>query len=295
MMTYTKISVIYNPNSTGSSKELARQFKKELLAKLPKQSIELIATDHAGHGEELAYEIATSQKKPLIISASGDGGYNEVVNGALKAQKEGAHPATGLLPAGNANDHYHNVHDKSIVDMIVDGDEKQIDVLQIQGMSNGEKLSRYAHSYIGLGVTPHVAKELNKTKLNVFNQIVIVAKALLSSGAVKLVIDNEAHHYDSLIFSNIDKMSKVLKISQPSRISDGKFEVTIFRKRNKLRLIAILLQASITGVKEDTQAKRFDFTTVRRTLVQLDGEIITLDAGSQTKITIDKQLLRCVV
>jgi len=295
MMTYTKISVIYNPNSTGSSKELAQQFKKELLKKLPKQSIELIATDHAGHGEELAYEIAKAQKSPLIISASGDGGYNEVVNGALRAQNEGAHPATGLLPAGNANDHYHNVHDKSIIDAIVDGEEKQIDVLKIDGNSEGKKLARYAHSYIGLGVTPHVAKELNKTKLNVFNQIGIVAKALLSSGSVKLTVDNNTRHYDSIIFSNIDKMSKVLKISQPSRVSDGKFEVTIFRKRNKLSLIASLLQASITGVKEDTQVKRFDFTTSKRTLVQLDGEIVTLDANSKTKITIDKQLLRCVV
>lgn len=294
-MTYTKISVIYNPNSTGASHELARQFKKDVVKHMPKQSIELIATDHAGHGEELAYEIASTQKRPLIISASGDGGYNEVVNGALRAQSEGAHPTTGLLPAGNANDHYHNLHGKDIVDAIADGDEKQIDVLRLTSHSKGQKVSRYAHSYIGLGVTPHVAQELNKTRLTVFNEIGIVAKALLGSGSVKLVIDGERHHYDSLIFSNIDKMSKVLKISQPSGVADGLFEVTIFRRRNKLQLIAMLLRASIIGVKEDMRAKKFVFKTVTSTSVQLDGEIIELDSDARSVVTIEKRLLRCIV
>jgi len=294
-MRYTKISVIYNPNSTGPSHELARQFKKDIVSKLPKQSIELIATDHAGHGEELAYDIAMSQKHPLIISASGDGGYNEVVNGVLRAQKAGAHPTTGLLPAGNANDHYHNLHSKDIVDAIIDGDDKQIDVLKLTSKSKGRVLSRYAHSYIGLGVTPHVAKELNKTKLNVFNQIGIVAKALFGTHAVKLVVDGKSRHYDSLIFSNIDKMSKVLKISQPSLVSDGRFEVTIFRRRNKLSLILSLLRASTVGVTEDARVKQFSFTPVSETLVQLDGEIISLDDGALSTVRIEKQLLRCVV
>ena len=294
-MSYTKISVIYNPNSTGPSQQLARTFKKELLRKLPKQAIELIATDHAGHGEELAYRIATTQKNPLIISASGDGGYNEVVNGALKAQAEDANPTTGLLPAGNANDHYHSLHDKDLVDAIVGSDTKLIDVLHVKGVAEGKKLSRYAHSYVGIGVTPFVAKELNKTKLTVFNEIGIVAKALLASAAVRLIVDGKNHHYDSIIFSNIDKMSKVLKISQPSQLTDGKFEVTIFRRRNKLKLIAVLLQASVAGVKEDRQVAKFDFVTVNNTLMQLDGEIITLDAGAKSTVSIKKQILRCVV
>jgi len=294
-MRYTKIFVIYNPNSTGPSRDLARQFKKDIANKLPNQSIELIATDHAGHGEELAYDIASTQKNPLIISASGDGGYNEVVNGALRAQKAGAHPTTGLLPAGNANDHYHNLHSKDIVDAIIDGDDKQIDVLKLASKTKGQTVSRYAHSYIGLGVTPQVAKELNKTKLNVFNQIGIVAKALFGTHTVKLIVDGKSRHYDSLIFSNIDKMSKVLKISQPSLVSDGRFEVTIFRRRNKISLILSLLRASTVGVTEDARVKQFSFTPVRDTLVQLDGEIISLDDGALSTVRIEKQLLRCVV
>ena len=295
-MKYTTIAVIYNPNSTGSSKALAEQFKADVLAKLPKQKVELIATQYAGHAEKLAYSIALDSKHPLIVSSSGDGGYHEVVNGALKAQSEGAQPTTGLLPAGNANDHYHGLHDEDIIDLIVNKESTKIDVLKLTGVVKGKKVERLSHSYIGLGLTPIVGQELNKNKLNVVNEVWIVARALFSVRPVRLKIDSKIRSYDSVIFSNVDRMSKFLKISQPSRISDGKFEVTIFRKRNKLRLIALLLKASFAGIKEDLQVNEFKFeTTGRPALVQLDGEIMKLDANSKVSISIDKQALSCVI
>ena len=295
-MKYSTIAVIYNPNSTGSSQRIAEEFKRNLQAKLPTQKVELIATDHAGHGEELAYSISKKEKQPLIISSSGDGGYNEVINGALKAQSEGAHPTTGLLPAGNANDHYRNLHTEDIVSVIADKEPAKIDVLKLTGTSKGKSIERLAHSYIGFGLTPIVGKELNKNKLNVFNQIWIVARTLFAVKAVKLTIDNEAHFYDSIIFSNVDSMSKVLTISAPSHVNDGKFEVTIFRKRNRFELIGLLLKASVVGIKEDAQVASFELGTNKKSApVQLDGEIMTLDPYSKVTISIEKQQLSCVV
>ncbi|MBC7942921.1 acylglycerol kinase family protein, partial [Candidatus Saccharibacteria bacterium] len=162
-MKYTTVAVIYNPNSTGPSETLAKIFETNLRLKLPKQKIELIATEHAGHGEELAYLIAKSSKNPLIISSSGDGGYHEVINGVMKAQNEGFQSITGLLPAGNANDHYNNLHNEDIIDLIIKNKTKKIDLLKIVSTSKGKSIERYAHSYIGFGLTPSVGKELNKT------------------------------------------------------------------------------------------------------------------------------------
>ena len=99
-MSYSIIAIIYNPKSTGSSESLAKSLHKKLSSKLPNQRIDLLATEHAGHARELAYDISKKYDKPLIISSSGDGGYNEVINGALQAQSEGANPITSLLPAG---------------------------------------------------------------------------------------------------------------------------------------------------------------------------------------------------
>lgn len=294
-MRYTTIAVIYNPNSTGSSKQLAEDFKAKLHAQMPAQKIELIATKHAGHAEELAYSLAMASEHPLIISSSGDGGYHEVINGVMKAQAEGAHPTAGLLPAGNANDHYHNLHNEDITQLILHEEPSSVDLLTLEGTSHGKKVQRYSHSYIGFGLTPFISEELNKNKLTVFNQGWIVAKALFATKAVKLKIGLKPRSYDSIIFSNVDRMSKVLNISQPSRINDGKFEVTIFRKRNKLKLILLLLKASIVGVKEDKQVSEFYLETTNATITQLDGETLPLDAHSKVKIGINKKSLQCIV
>ena len=294
-MTYSLIAVIYNPNSTGSSKTMAEAFVNDVRARLPEQNVELIATEYAGHAGELAYSLAKESDNALIISSSGDGGYNEVVNGAMKAQKEGATVTTGILPAGNANDHHRNVSDGNIIDLIADGQTKTIDLLKIIGTSNGAAVERYAHSYIGVGFTPKIAKVLNKNKLNIFNEVWLVARMLIIVRPIRLKIGAKIKHYESVIFSNVDSMSKYLKISQPSPLDDGKFEVTIFKRRDKLKFILTLLKASFGGVKEDKRVTEFTFETVDKTLVQMDGEVLTLDANTSVTTTIEKQVLNCVV
>jgi diacylglycerol kinase family enzyme len=90
-------------------------------------------------------------------------------------------------------------------------------------------------------------------------------------------------------------MSKVLKISGPSPLTDGKFEVTIFTTRHKLKLIALLIHTSVIGAKEDFRTKKFSVRTIHKTLVQIDGEIFELDANTRTILSIEKQVLSCVV
>lgn len=294
-MEYSTIAIIYNPNSTGSGESLAQQLRTELKARMPAQKIELVQTERAGHGEDIAYQLATTAKNPLVISSSGDGGYNDIVNGIMRAKKEGHSATTGLLPAGNANDHYHNLHMGDTVERIATGDESLIDVLKISGLSGGKPIERYAHSYIGFGLTPQVGKELNKTQLNPAKEAWIVLRSLLTVRPVRLRVGDKVRAYESIILSNIDVMSKYLKISQPSSVRDGKFEVTIFRRRNKFKLIMTLLRASLSGVKEDRKTAEFSLSTVRRTLAQADGEIIVLDASSDVVVTIEQHALNCII
>lgn len=294
-MKYGTITIIYNPLSTGSSQSMARAFKRDLLTKLPKQKITLRPTEYAGHAEELAYTLAKESKHPLIISSSGDGGYHEVINGVMRAQKEGYRATAGLLPAGNANDHHRNLHDEDLIERIIAGREKKIDVLKLEGRSNGKSIQRYGHSYIGFGLSPFVANRLNENKLNFFNQIWIFIQAFVAQRSVKLNLDGKNRHYDSVIFSNVPSMSKYLRISKPSRVDDGMFEVTIFRRRSKMQLTTLLLKAIFTGVEEDVRVKDYHLRTVKETLVQIDGEIMTLDARSDVRIGIEKRALDCIV
>lgn len=294
-MNYPTVAIIYNPNSTGSSKVVAENFKKNIQDHAPKQKIKLIPTKYAGHAEKLAYKISKRYKTPLIFSSSGDGGYNEVINGAMKAQNKGFKPTTGLLPAGNANDHYSNVHTDDIVDLIIANKPKHIDLLRISYTSNKKDRHRYAHSYIGFGISSMVSQELNKTKLNRVKETWLVIRTLFTIGPVKLKIDNTTRKYDSIIISNVDRMSKYLNVSHPSHIDDGLFEVTISRHENKLKLIALILRASLVKLKEDIQTNIFSLDTIEKTVAQADGEIIIIDPNSHVDISIEKQTLTCFV
>jgi diacylglycerol kinase (ATP) len=292
---YSTIAVIYNPNSTGSSESIARRFIDELSARLPKQNIQLIPTEYPKHGEELAYSIAKASPRPLIISSSGDGGYHEIVNGAMKAQHEGATPTTGILPAGNANDHYRNLHTADTVEAIATDTPLTIDLLKLSGTVGGQPFERYGHSYIGFGITPHIGKELNKTKLSLLKETLIVIRTLFSFKSTRLIIKGKRRSFDSIIFSNIDSMSKYFTISKPSDVTDGLFEVTIFKRRHRLKLVGMLVKAGVIGVSHNVRTDRYQLRTIRPTLVQVDGEIIRLDAESDVVISVEPRVLRCIV
>jgi len=295
MVSYTSITIVYNPKSTGPGAKLSKELKDTLAALLPSVPVTRVKTARPGHAEEIAYAAAGQTKHPLIISVSGDGGYHEVINGLMKAQNEGASPTAGLLPGGNANDHYRALHAGDIVARIKKGDERRIDLLKVSATVNGKPFVRYGHSYIGLGLTPKAGRELNKTKLNFIKELGIVIRSIVRLAPVHIIVRGKKQAYDSLIFSNIDSMSKVMTLSKHAKINDGKFEVTAFHRRNTLVLLRQLLRASTTGLRGMTHRAEFTFTSTAPLLVQVDGEIITLDAHTHVKITSESQVLRCIV
>lgn len=295
MEDFSDISIIYNPKSTGPGKALAEKLKKEFEVSLPKVPIKIHATKHAGHAEELAYKLANHSQRPLIISASGDGGYNEVVNGLLRAQAEDAHPTAGLLPAGNANDHFNDLSDGKLAQNIANNKINNIDVLKLTTTINGKAFNRYAHSYIGLGLTPHIGSELNKVDLNWWKEKILVLKGLFSSPPVRISVDNKHRSYDSLVFSNVSKMSKFLVLSHDSTLTDGKFEVTEVHRISKWRLLLSLIKSVTGSAEEPEQTDSYSFFTINTTSLQLDGEIFIIDTRSQTTVSIEPRKLCCIV
>jgi diacylglycerol kinase family enzyme len=81
---FDRIVIIFNPNSTGDAPRSAEELRAELVRRLPAVPVELCPTQHAGHARDLARE-AAGTGRPLLVSVSGDGGYNEVVDGVMQA------------------------------------------------------------------------------------------------------------------------------------------------------------------------------------------------------------------
>lgn len=291
------VAIIYNPHSTSGQ---AEQKAFRLASRLQKRSqtpVQLRATEYAGHAETIAYDTVREHHKPLLVSVSGDGGYNEVINGAMRAQTaDGRHqPVCAILPAGNANDHRRNVRRRPLSWAILRTDPEAIDILQLHFTTGHQLTTRYAHSYIGLGFTSQAAVLLNQHNLTRWIEFRLVLKAIFHVHPTTIYTpDSGPQKLDSLVFTNIQQMSKVLKVGRKTNLRDGLFRVFAIPQRGPLRLFFTLLRVVLFGVKRPPQQAFFKFTIPHTELVHLDGEVMTLPGGSQVEIRVAKQALLTV-
>ena len=279
--------ILFNPNSTGNGKENAVGFKKELEKAGIDTSIK--HTERKGHAAEIAEQYANDHPNSIIISSSGDGGFHEVINGVLSSRNPDV--VVGLLPSGNANDHYKFVHSDNVIDRIVHADIDRTDVMKV----SSKDFIKYAHSYVGLGITPQIGEELNKTNLNKFKEAFLVLKNLNKTRPVKILYHNKVIKVDNLIFSSVGKMSKYLQLDEDADIRDGLFEVTLLKNKSTLSLLGHLFKAATKGNQPTKKENHDELKLLKRTDIQLDGEIYTLNAGSTMSITCEKQTLRSII
>lgn len=294
MNEYSSITIIYNDFSTGESELNARAFAKKLERTQYKDVVKLIVTERPDHARKIAYEITKRESRPLIISSSGDGGYHEVINGALEAQDSKHTPTTGLLPSGNANDHYKQLHKPHIIDRITSGEKQVIDVLKIESRINGRPWHKYAHSYIGFGLSSEVGKALNEVDLNSTNELLIFLKTFVKNKPFTIVVGDHALEYQSIIFSNVGKMSKVLSLSKTAKVDDGLFEI-FTSDANIVKLMGTLVKSVAGVMAHEDRMSSYSCITTDSLNIQLDGEVYTVDANSEVGVTIEHKLLHCVI
>lgn len=129
-----KSLVILNPYA---SRWLAQKRLPEAEAALKKAGVdyEVVVTEYAGHGIELAAEAAQKGFNP-VIAAGGDSTYNEVANGLVNAAGDDpSRTSLGILPMGTANDLAANLGISEELDMaakiIAGGKTRLMDVGQV--------------------------------------------------------------------------------------------------------------------------------------------------------------------
>jgi diacylglycerol kinase family enzyme len=254
--------------------------------------LELCPTHHAGHARELARE-AAGTGCPLLVSVSGDGGYNEVVNGVMDAGNDRA--VCAVRGAGNANDHRRTTREGPLADAIVAGDVRRIDLLRLTVGSGTGAQTRYAHSYIGVGLTPVVAVDLEKGGKGSWKEIVSVVRAFSRFRPFPIRLeDGRRRTIDSLLFANIAEMAKYATLSEDGRPDDGRFEVITQRRTGKLRVLATAVRAATRGLGRQPGATHYSFTTLAPMPLQLDGELLELHADTQVAVDIAPRALATI-
>lgn len=289
---FDRIVLIYNPNSTGAAQELAQQLHEDLAARLPEVPVRLAPTQHAGHGRDLARE-AAGAGSPLIVSVSGDGGYNEVVDGAMQAGNPDV--VCAVMAAGNANDHRRSTSERPLAEAIAQGRVHRIDLLALTIGSGANARTQYAHSYIGVGLTPVVAVDLEKGSKGSLREMYSVVRTFARFRPFTIELeDGTRRSVDSLLFANIDEMAKHATLSQSSSPEDGRFEVLSVPHTAKWRVLGIALKAATRGLGPQPTATHYGFTTLNPTPLQLDGELLALDAHTRVSIDIAPKALATI-
>lgn len=281
------IAIIFNPISTGDAPKLAEKLADSISNdKAIKLNATLTPTQHAGHAEELAKKISLKYARPLIISVSGDGGYNEVVNGAMNAKlrSKDAAPVVAVVGAGNANDHRRVMRDDPLMKLIKVNQPKAMDLLRITSSSGKERFDRFAHSYIGFGISPQVALRLNRHELNKFRELQIAVKTFFTFEPFVYQMDSKKHVCDSLVFANINEMAKVLKFKDEANVRDGKFEVIEFAHKNRLQLLWRFIFTATSGLDNPPSYSSYSFELPNASDMQLDGEVDKLPARSKVTV-----------
>lgn len=273
---FDHIDIIYNSESTGDAPQLAEKLAEDLTAK--GFSPHINHTKRPKHAIEIAEAISLKYKRPLIVSVSGDGGYNEVINGAMHAKIKNKHaaPVVTVLGAGNANDHYRVMQNDPLIELITEHKVKPMDLISIKATAKNFELERYAHSYIGFGITPEVGDELNRHKKSRFNEIKLVLRTFMKFEPFTVIHEGRKRLCDNIVFANINEMAKFIQLDDENTVNDDRFEVIEFAHHGKLSLLLTLLRAALFGIKNSPSYQTYSFETVTEMALQADGEIESL-------------------
>jgi diacylglycerol kinase (ATP) len=89
-----------------------------------------------------------------------------------------------------------------LVAAIVDGRARHLDLLRFDRQTGGALWSRYAHSYVGLGLTPLMAIGLNKDMKGTIMELIWVMRTFNRLEPVEISTTvGERALFDSLVFA----------------------------------------------------------------------------------------------
>lgn len=159
-----------------------------------------------------------------------------------------------MLAAGNANDHRRSVATMSVVDAIVAGPIRRMDLLKLV-VCDGIRppWERYVHSYVGFGLSASMARGIETSGKGRLRELMGVARTL--PGLRSFQIERPAGaraRFDSLILANVHRMAKYGTVSDSKIPSDGKFEVVYLPHSTRWVLARMTLRAVTVGLGRQT-------------------------------------------
>jgi diacylglycerol kinase (ATP) len=116
----------------------------------------------------------------------------------MQASKDNA--VCAVQAAGNANDHRRTTAQRPLLDAITAVKVRRIYLLRLTIGDGADARTQYAHSYIGMGLTPVMAIDLAKGGKGSFKEIVSVVRTFAKFRPFTLQLeDGTRRSFDSLL------------------------------------------------------------------------------------------------
>ncbi len=292
--------VIVNPVSRGGK---AQEEGIWLLNRLKKAGVdyEFLFTERAGHAEEMVVKWA--EDFDVVVSVSGDGTTNEIINGIMKVPS--AELRLAMFPAGTADDFARNMgydrKDKEQALRAILGDScRTIDLIRYD--------DRYAAVTWGLGVDSEIADGAYKWKR-------FRIPAYFYSGLRKCFFeekkryrvrfDYEGQTFDDWvlisILCNAPVFGRYIRINPNAKMNDGLLDLTIGREMPNIYGLVLFGFACMGGRHGFSSLVSFHEVREMRvecksdTYAQIDGEVYRFEAGKVINLSMVSRALKVLV
>ncbi|MGN0073142.1 MAG: diacylglycerol/lipid kinase family protein [Coriobacteriales bacterium] len=159
-MNLGKTLLIVNPTAKSGEGETAARTAEELLRKQLPDGPDVVRTSAAGHGRQLAAQLA--ERYQTVVALGGDGIAHEVVNGLMELDAA-ARPVFGLIPVGSGNDYARSLGVSfkvpQAVRQLLDYEARLTDLGMVNGEYFMETLSFGLDAAIALGTMERRKKD----------------------------------------------------------------------------------------------------------------------------------------
>lgn len=292
--------VIVNPVSRGGK---AQEEGIWLLNRLKKAGVdyEFLFTERAGHAEEMVVKWA--EDFDVVVSVSGDGTTNEIINGIMKVPS--ADLKLAMFPAGTADDFacnmgYDRKDKEQALRAILGESTRTIDLIRYD--------DRYAAVTWGLGVDSEIADGAYKWKR-------FRIPAYFYSGLRKCFFEERKKYdvrfdYEGQTFEgkvlisilcNAPVFGRYIRINPNARMNDGLLDLTVGREMPNVYGLALFGFACLGG--RHGFSKLVSYHQVREmrvecksdTYAQIDGEVYRFDAGKVINLSVVPRALKVLV
>jgi len=274
-----RYKIIVNPTA---GRGFAEKMIPEIEEKLKEIGVEydLVQTERPWHAAELA-EQAALDGFDVVVSASGDGTANEVLNGLMRAQNKGKNKtAMGIITVGTGNDLAYgmNIPGKFEDCFTVLGEDKRrmMDIGLVKGGDFPD--GRYFGNGVGVGFDAVVGFEAVKIRWTrgLLAYLIAALKTIFlyfKAPLVQITYDETCIEQTSLMTSimNGQRMGGGFYMAPNGDPGDGWLDLCIAASASKLRILQL-----ITYFMKGTQATQPEVKTGRArniSIVALKGSL----------------------